>query len=202
MSTGSDPIPGFEDTIIWPTRYEAVGLALGLRSNTSTSVLVADSAVPGGVYLQTTTDGAIAAYEVTLGPQDSDWEMLIQYGKGSDFGKVDVYLSLLLDPGTDPERTLLVRTIDGYAASPSYVIDGSVDNQPNIIVAGAPGVRPTTYTPGVDQDFDGGPGYYEIAFKVNGKNASSSGYKMRLLAWSLQRRPLSGGALFPAIYPP
>jgi hypothetical protein len=119
------------------------------RSLSSTSMPSGASMLPGSEA----ADGDYYICNVMLAPGTYTW--LVNYAKGTSFGKVDLYID-----GVKVNST----TLDMYASSASYANDWSVTS-----------IAISTYM------------VHEIKLVINGKNASSSDYRIQMGAMSMNR---------------
>lgn len=151
------------------------------------------------------------SYMVQLAPKGSYWAVTWAGDVGTDFGKATFSLASLLyqredRPSGDPQGkiddhfdetdTALdyvdIVTVDFYNGTPA--VAGNV-GQVGLIVGGEPGDKLTAFGSGVGTDpltgidmIDGGPGWYRLKVRVNGKHASSSDYKLRFRDVALVRQ--------------
>lgn len=156
-----------------------------------------------GYYGNDTTPGTADyfSFMVQLAPRGSVWGLAWSADVGPDFGKATLALASLLyqredrpsgdpqgkiDDGFDETDTDIdyvdITTIDCYSATAAVAGQAS---WVGLVVGGEPGDKLTDFG-GLGTDpltgyslIDGGPGWYRLKVRVNGKHASSSSYKLR-----------------------
>lgn len=205
---GTDPIPGLSSgeelsygtpiyipvKEVW-TADNQVTASGGANSYAANNWTI-DATYPGGGYCMDTVDGHAISFLFKMGPRNSIWGFLPLLSRGTDYGIVDFDITSVLpltanpvnssaDPEGDPETGNEVwvtwDTIDCYAAADNPY--HTVSSIKRLRINGAVGVAGTSATvSGTDnaRQWDGGPGYHRIRAYTNGKNASSSGYRVRL----------------------
>jgi len=140
-------------------------------------------------------DGASFVRHVSLGPKGSIWSAQVSYASAPDAPKFDIYLASVASPdpargGVDDAGTLLEESgltyvklfgpIDTYAAA--FTDDGWHGTIP-FRLAGADLAPFTAF--GANDAFgfrtiNGGAGQYAVRLRINGKNAASTGYHLRV----------------------
>jgi hypothetical protein len=180
--------------------------------DTSLGRIKIDSTVPGNAIrnnydnygaTRTALDGDHLLFPVRIGPQGSWWGVNIGYKKGPDFGKLKFSWGGPMDEGAGVGGGLessndiwdalnglswvdYFELVDGYHAATEIVDQLGVLSDFRIM-GSTPDDKLTAFTTAVDHSArrhgDGGPGIYYLRVSVDGKNASSSGYKAAL--WSL-----------------
>lgn len=162
-------------------------------------------------YLESTADGSYLGRVIRLGPQGSIWHISPIVRTGPDCGRIIVELATVPEdkPGTlglggigavdttslswfQLNRQNGVPRADLYQSVETEPYNGYVGANGNwrFRIMGKPGIA-LTATPAFDASdgfqANGGPGLWAIRFKVDGKNASSTGFKFRLHAWHVNR---------------
>lgn len=166
---------------------------------------VNDASFVGGGYVEGTADAKYFTGMVLLGPKGSIWQITWRAANGPDFGRFTFALASLLyesdlRPSGDPTGKIApvdgaygsftyidlatTHTYDGYAATDlgEVLVSSSVP----FIVGGDEGAPLTDFDTGVTDPMtgftlmDGGPGWYRFKVYTDGKNASSSGFKVRI----------------------
>lgn len=174
---------------------------------------VNDASFRGGGYVGATADASYFTCLVLLAPKGSIWQLNISHSDGPDFGRIRVQLASMLyesasRPSGDP--TGKIGPVDGSYGSFTYVDlnaspgfdtysatpggDHASGSSLPFIVGGDEGDPLTDILSAPTDPFtgrrmmDGGPGWYRLKIHVSGKNASSSGYKVRISDVLLNRR--------------
>lgn len=212
---GSDPIPAAAaaggDYVFAPSQMaELFALSVGRDQVGINSVWIDNTiGLPGGAYLNNwhenaygssgtsvAANGDLVRFRFALGPTGSTWALVLGFLNGSDFGKLDVRLAsvpLYTTAGTMARYSDL-SWIANYG-SPTDCYQVAAGPRPDqsygssvITIGGDPGDAATTWTNTSGNGLtDGGPGIYAVEVYVNGKNASSSGYKAGLWAFGVTR---------------
>ncbi len=170
---------------------------------------VVDSLYPLNGYVEPSiiSDGQYIEWLVNLGPKRSLWTITYTTSIGPDYGKLDIRLaSAPLDLTNFPNDALpiagnqtldtgnltfaLLNTIDCYNATLARANQWS--QYPKFLITGDKDVSGTAFTNGTGiytglKMWDGGSGLHYIRIKVNGKNASSTGFRARLIECCLWR---------------
>ena len=175
-----------------------------------------DSTAPFGGYITGGgSDGDSIVFGLPLGPAGSGWAVSIWAENGSNKGKlqiewattsVDEFAAFgygsavsIIDPLEQPPTFYKTSTggaaaslIDWYAGATSW---GFVDIRSPVVVSGADGAMLSAdgvpngdWFYGEDMDGGGDPSvYWWCQLRVDGKNASSSGYNMKIASVSVYR---------------
>ncbi len=161
-------------------------------------------------------DGDFFEFSFLASPEGSGWGLNFLAYNGPDYGKIDIKVASLgyqLDSRPSGCPVGKIQSDDGsYGDPPDFIAWGgqdfyaAVEGQENLgqydfFVGGqvgdvltdisdvgnpcadGSGDDPMTFIPVTD----GGPGWYRVKMVVNGKNASSSGYRVRITRASLIR---------------
>ena len=161
------------------------------------------------------TDGDFITRIVRLGPQGSIWNVWYVSDEGTDYGKVKFQLASLSENAdatvsgfTDVTGAMEATELEGdavtfydlsalngvthddhYAAAP---VTGTLWEQEwQFRIMGSAGTELTatpTYSANTNTfHANGGPGLYALRLIVDGKNASSTGYRVRVRDWRIYR---------------
>ncbi len=167
----------------------------------------------------TPANGSYFALWLNVHPQNAIYAFSFTYASGTDYGKFDVnlasalYQSSLRSPG-DPEGKLQDLTIigsnpigAGYGAAPSFKNLATYDAYSAVAIAESGSSGVLTFIPGGAEGAvltnlsattdpytglgisNGGPGWYLLQFKVNGKNAASTNFRFRIISVQVLRTP-------------
>lgn len=174
---------------------------------------VNDASFVGGGYVEGTADGDYFTCMVLLGPKGSIWQITWRAAQGPDFGRFTFALASLgyesnLRPSGD--NTGKIAPVDGAYGSFTYIDLATTHSYDAYNPADVGEVRVSSSTPfivGGDEgdpltDFftgntdpmtgftlmDGGPGWYRFKVYTDGKNAASSGYRVRISNIVFSRR--------------
>jgi hypothetical protein len=175
---------------------------------------VADATSYGGGYVEADADDDYFTGLVLLEPKGSVWQFNYRHSAGPDYGRFRVGLASLEyesadRPSGDSEGK--IAPVDGSYGSFSYVEltpgVGGIDlysataigdlassNSNPFIVGGDVGDPLSSFTALGNDPYtgfpimDGGPGWYRMKIYTDGKNASSSGFRIRLSEVILTRR--------------
>lgn len=166
-----------------------------------------DSAYRGCGYCGATANGSYFSWLVNLSPRGSVWHVYINAAGDVDYGKLTIsFGSLVYEstergsgelsgkigpadasyPGSLPAFTYVdLATIDCYESG-GFTENSTGGSSYPFIVGGVTGTPLTDFTTGITDPvtgftlMDGGPGWYRMRVKVDGKNGASSGYKARV----------------------
>lgn len=197
-AAGSDPWPMSYDLMPWDAAKRGID---GYDFNPTR-----DSAYLGGFYVEGNGDGDIAIMYFRLGPRGSAWGLNFECDRGSDCGIVHTSwqvvsedsgalgngagfeggLGLIFDSYAGAAPTFYTAdspSFDLYNAAPS--LHQNFDGYSQFRIMGQEGdlITANATTNADDpffKHFDGGPGIWACKVMVNGKNASSSGYRVRI----------------------
>lgn len=189
------------------TLYLPVLEASSMSNNieaSATPTWAVDNTYPHCGYLQMNALNAHVAWPIDLGPKGSIWHPIALLATGTDFGKVEFMLGTpdAEDDGSglggtfeshDTTATFASfptgTTVDCYSASPS-TLPGFSETWTSFQIGGDDGAIGTAFSAGsgaATYVWNGGAGPHWVRLKVTDKNASSSGYRMRLSALMLIR---------------
>lgn len=178
---------------------------LGLQSNVNNyegsgaATIAIDSGYPHNGYFRHTADTNYICWPVNIGPQGSWWMAVVLFANGPDFGKVDLQIATAADAtniyglslgGGIAARALstfvTLQNRDCYAA----VLDKFPSNSQvfkQFLITGTDRATGTAFTGSNTDRWDGGSGPHYLQLKTNGKNASSSGFKIDISEVILMR---------------
>jgi len=205
---GSDPIPcissarpEWSNPIHCSILEQAASEFLFTSVGGTRWVYVADSTAPYGAYVQTTGDTHFFDTMLNIGPQNSQWMVHVICQGGSDFGKLEIHLGTVAyltvgdyDLETVNNVTYVLMEVGGFGGGVKDCYSVAASDKSftagGFIIRGDPGVKGTTFTNvgGAHLDWNGGPGPHRLRIKLNGKNASSSGFRGRVSSIALTRR--------------
>jgi hypothetical protein len=170
--------------------------------NTAPPVTVPYGAVIDNFTATTAADGDEFYVAARLGPFGSVWSWGIGFVGGPDYGKVKVEMATLTESVYDnaggpsledlASATYVSRgnIIDAYRTADIILGDNGIGDFRIMGQDGDP-VTAVSVAPGSDNTAtfhtDGGAGLFAFKFKINGKNAGSSGYKAAFWELALYR---------------
>lgn len=177
---------------------------------------VPDASFAHGGYIGATADTSYFTSLIQLAPKGAIFQLSIRMATGPDFGRVSFALtSLEYESASRPsgDTTGKIAPVDGAYGTFSYIDmipaastfnfegysasatgDFTFTGTIPFIMGGDVGDPLTDFETAVSDPLtgfkltDGGPGWYRIKCYVDGKNASSSGYKTRISEILLTRR--------------
>ena len=208
LSTGADPIPGLSTSGIsflpyMPNGFErhAVGI-FGSHTSNNAGDVTQDSSVIGGGYTSNTSSSnspfiympvfigkADGTYGPSAGAVTGIYRMHHVVRVGPDCGKLVLEVSSAYVSGSllgvfsgSLTWVSILSSDDLYAASSSwgapYSSDSANMRRWYVYLTGALGDAATTYAGRTSGALNGGPGLYYFRYSKDGKNGSSSGYKI------------------------
>lgn len=207
MPGGPDPIPSTAAVELGPwTQHVPLYYFDALDNPPGVDFLtfdwVSDPVYRGGGYCGATANNSYFTWLINLSPKGSIWHVFLRAAGSTDYGKLTIaFTSLAYESASRPsgDETGKIAPVDGSYGTFSYVDlatqecytaggfnENVVSGSFPFIVGGDVGDVLTDFTTGVTDPFtgftlmDGGPGWYRIRAKVNGKHASSGGHKMRV----------------------
>lgn len=179
---------------------------------------VTDATYPLGGYLGATADAKYFVIGFILGPAGSRWTVALNLGFGPDYGKLQlqwgqtpvqveaadsdsgvVEPQYIYDPGYVPAwyQTNNADLLDTYAAAPSTT--GSLRGKSTFYISGDAGDQLSSngiadpYPSTVSMNGSGdGSHIWWMKGLTSGKNASSTGYRIRINQIRVHRIPLGG----------
>jgi hypothetical protein len=164
-------------------------------------------------------NGSYFATLLRFHPQNAIYALAFTYASGPDYGNFDVNIASIeyqsaSRPSGDPEGKLQDLTVGfgnaivaGYGSNPVFkklttynaysavaIAESGSSGVLTFIPGGAEGDVLTSLTAATDpytllSISDGGPGWYLIQFKVNGKDAASTNYRFRIISLQVLRTP-------------
>jgi len=162
--------------------------------------------IGGSVATRTATDGDYFVFGGRFGPQFSIWYIASWHLLGPNFGNISLYFYGALTENDDGTVTPIIDDIENNgdwiladtqgAGQPYGLGYGAAEHSdifcdPFFILTGPDGAVATTYVPplapGDDYSTDGGAGLYYIKMQINGKSASSSGYRGAVSELTMKR---------------
>ena len=204
-ATGSDPIPGFAaaaDPVYMPgsRMFNAAAIFASHSSNNSGNVIF-DVTVPNNLYTSNTSSSNdpfiyipvwFGKADGTYGPDKGSTSGLYWchhiVRSGPDCGKLVLEVASATVSGvvhsvfSGSLTWIQILTDDLYVVLSTwgYPYSSSTINWRTwyIRLTGAVGAQASAYVSTSDGGLDGGPGLYYFRYKKNGKNASSSAYKI------------------------
>ena len=208
---GSDPIPNIQgpNNLGFAASVELPVLELAYQSNnleaSATPTWAIDSTYALNGYMQMNALNAYVAWPVIIAPKGSTWMPYAVLATGTDYGIVTISFGSAppvpsssdsdglggagLFYNADQVTFVTFATFDCYSASPSP-FPGSNQIFPGFRIMGDDGVIGTAFgsaTVFATKSWDGGAGPHFLKLSTVSKNASSSGYRMRISALGMIR---------------
>ena len=208
---GSDPIPNIQGpgNLGFAASVQLPVLELAYQQNnleaSTTPTWAIDNTYAFNGYMEMNALNAYIAWPVILAPKGSTWMPYAVLAKGTDYGIVTIrFGSAPPVPSSDDSDGLggaglfynysqatfaTLATFDCYTASPtSYA--GPPQIFPGFRIMGEDGVLGTAFgtaTVFATKSWDGGSGPHFLELSTVSKNASSTGYRMRISAVGMIR---------------